>query len=235
MTVKDRIKAVPLLGPAAKRLAFGTRSHRFPGSADYWERRYVSGGTSGAGSYGEVAEYKAGVLNGFVRERNVGSVIEWGCGDGHQLSLAEYPEYIGVDVSDKAIELCMRQIGSDPTKSFYGLRAFVDNARLFRAELALSLEVIFHLIEDDVFDEYMSRLFASADRFVVIYCTDEDRPQEGPHERRRKFTSWISRNASHWDQVDHIVRAGKTDALESDFYVFERRPLGGATRAGHSC
>lgn len=37
--------------------------------------------------------------NDFVRARGIDSVIEFGCGDGAQLALAEYPAYGGIDVS----------------------------------------------------------------------------------------------------------------------------------------
>ena len=56
-------------------------------SASYWDSRYVSGGTSGAGSYGHLAEFKANVLNTFVANRNIKLVIEFGFGDGNQLIL----------------------------------------------------------------------------------------------------------------------------------------------------
>jgi hypothetical protein len=66
----------------------------------------VLGGTSGPDSYNASAEAKAAFLNEFVRARDVRSVIEFGCSDGNQLSLADYPSYIGLDVSRTAIELC---------------------------------------------------------------------------------------------------------------------------------
>lgn len=40
------------------------RRRLFPGTADYWENRYAKGGTSGAGSYGRQAEWKAEIVNG---------------------------------------------------------------------------------------------------------------------------------------------------------------------------
>ena len=58
-------------------------------------------------------------LNNFVNKNNIDSVIEFGCGDGHQLSLADYPRYIGLDVSRTAIELCSHRFLNDPTKSFF--------------------------------------------------------------------------------------------------------------------
>jgi hypothetical protein len=43
------------------------------------------------GSYGKFAAFKAEVLNAFVQEMRVDTVIEFGCGDGNQLTLARYP------------------------------------------------------------------------------------------------------------------------------------------------
>ena len=53
----------------------------------YWENRYKNNGNSGAGSYGRLAEFKADVINNFIAENKITSVIEFGCGDGNQLSL----------------------------------------------------------------------------------------------------------------------------------------------------
>ena len=64
-------------------------------SAQYWRDRYRSGGNSGAGSYGRLADFKAEIVNAFVREHDVASVIEFGSGDGAQLALADYPTLSG--------------------------------------------------------------------------------------------------------------------------------------------
>jgi len=110
-------------------------------SMDYWERRYAQGGTSGSGSYARLAEFKAEVLNAFVQERHIQSVIEFGCGDGNQLSLARYPSYVGLDVSKTAIFLCGRRFAMDSDKSFflYAPGCFFDRAGLFYADLGVSL------------------------------------------------------------------------------------------------
>jgi hypothetical protein len=90
----------------------------FPGSRTYWEERYAGGGNSGVGSYSKFAEFKAEVLNDFIVSNSVGSVIEFGCGDGNQLSLANYPRYLGFDVSATAIDLCHAPFAGDESKSF---------------------------------------------------------------------------------------------------------------------
>lgn len=97
----------------------GLKMYKWTCSADYWERRYQSGGDSGAGSYNRLALFKAEILNEFVKSNNISSVIEWGCGDGNQLKLAQYPQYMGIDVSAKAIEICKEKFYEDSSKQFY--------------------------------------------------------------------------------------------------------------------
>jgi protein O-GlcNAc transferase len=59
------------------------------------EKRYEMNGNSGAGSYGRLANFKAEVINEFVKIRLVKTVIELGMGDGNQLQLSECPYYNG--------------------------------------------------------------------------------------------------------------------------------------------
>lgn len=92
--LKGAIKRVPLVGSLARKTWGLVKNTSIATSTDYWESRYATGGTSGPGSSGKLAEFKAEVLNSFVRRDNVLSVIEFGCGDGNQLSLASYPDCI---------------------------------------------------------------------------------------------------------------------------------------------
>jgi SAM-dependent methyltransferase len=153
----------------------------------------------------------------------VQTVLEFGCGDGNQLRLGEYPSYLGIDVSRTAIRLSTEAFSHDPSKSFllYDPRAFVDPARFIRADLALSLDVVFHLVEDDVFDGYMSALFNSADRFVIVYGRSEATREVAPHVRYRDFTHWVDQQlAADWKLVE--VKSAPIEGYQ-DFYVFARR------------
>ncbi len=195
---------------------------RFRNSQTYWENRYVAGGTSGVGSYDVQAQYKADFINGFVRDSRVASVIEFGCGDGNQLELAEYRLYLGIDVAAPAIERCIQSFAQDGSKSFmtYDVRAFADRARFLHADLALSLDVVFHLVEDDVFEAYMRALFNAADRFVIIYARDRDEaPPLKRHVRWRKFTPWVERNVTGW-KLSQLEPAPLAEY--QDFHVFTR-------------
>lgn len=180
---------------------------RFHGSGNYWERRYAKGGDSGQGSYGKFAAFKAEILNPFVRENKVESVIEFGCGDGNQLSLAEYPRYLGVDVSRTAVEHCRKRFAQDPSKSF----VLSDEYNGEKAHLALSLDVIYHLIEDEIFFAYMQRLFGAATRFVILYCSNVP-PDElalrntarAAHVKHRDVRGFIQQSFPEWKLIQHL-------------------------------
>lgn len=187
----------------------------FRDSTSYWEARYQNNGNSGAGSYGEKAIYKAGFLNRFVKEQEIKTVIEFGCGDGNQLAYFEFPEYKGFDVSQTAINKCRDLFAADKTKSFYGPCDIFTS----KAELALSLDVIFHLVEDDVCEDYMKRLFSSATKYVIIYAWDVDEKRK-LHVRHRCFSKWINKNIAHF-RLLQVTRK----APFCDFYVYERMQL----------
>lgn len=229
-SLKDAVKQVPGVRTIARACVRLYDRVLFRNSPDYWEQRYAEGGTSGRGSYGQFAEFKATVLNEFVREHRVRSVIEFGCGDGAQLSLAAYPSYIGLDVSPTALRQCRTRFDPDPTRSFFLYRSdcFVDHHGLFRAELALSLDVIYHLVEDEVFEAYMSHLFSSASRFVAIYSSNSPMPSADVHVRHRRFSEWVAARAPDWCLMQRVPnRYGYTGddrtGSPADFYIFQRR------------
>jgi hypothetical protein len=228
---KNLIETIPLIGPLAKRIADLVKNALFPGSQKYWESRYAGGGTSGGGSYGKWAEFKAEVVNSFIKDRNISSVIEFGCGDGNQLSLADYPTYIGLDVSKTAIRLCKERFKNDKTKRFflYEPDCFVEGSSMFRAELALSLDVIYHLVEDRIFELYMKHLFSAARKFVIIYSSDTDvNPLlQMPHVKSRSFSKWIKTNLPEWKLLrivpnKYLAECIKLTGKPIDFFIYEK-------------
>ena len=194
----------------------------FTDSASYWESRYALGQNSGVGSYAELAAFKAAVLNAFVAEQRIASVLELGCGDGNQLKLARYPSYQGFDVSPTAVAMCRKSFRRDRSKSFEVYEPELFTALGPRAELALSLDVVFHLVEDEVFERHLDELFGAAERFVCIYASNEDTPDIGDHVRHRVFTDWVGENRPDW-HVTRRVENPYRDSVEgavSDFWFF---------------
>ncbi len=203
----------------------------FPGSARYWEKRYASGNNSGNGSYGRLAKHKAEIINSFVKNNKIKSIIEFGCGDGNQLSLAKYPKYIGLDVSITAIGMCINKFKENKKYSFYlyNGKALADNAGVFKGDLSLSLDVIFHLIEDSVFERYMHDLFNSSNKFVIIYSsnTNDNFSTKGVHVKHRLFSEWVDKNVSGWKIYKTITNKFplKNDdryGSFSDFYIYKK-------------
>ena len=198
----------------------------FEGSELYWEKRYLAGGNSGPGSYGDLAKFKAKVLNEFIAKERVQFVIEFGCGDGHQLSLARYPRYLGLDVSRAAIAKCKTLFAGNSSKEFRTM----ENYNNEKADAALSLDVIYHLVEDTIFRKYMANIFDCAQRWVIIYSSNFDGVDESfaEHVRHRKFTDWIARNCPEW----HCAMIIKNEfpfsgdfqtGTHADFYFFAKR------------
>lgn len=220
------MRRIPALGRLALFFHVRIRNLRFGGSKSYWEERYKDGGLSGAGSYGRLAVFKAEFLNSFVSDHDIGSVIELGCGDGNQLSLARYPHYIGVDVSREAIRICREKFSGDPTKSFFQVTE--QDQYSAGCDLTLSLDVLYHLVEDSVFDEYMSSLFSRSRRYTIVFSSNRNEQTGSRHVRHREFLSWVAANAADWKLIQKVKNLYPFDAANpketspADFYVFER-------------
>jgi SAM-dependent methyltransferase len=219
MNVKDIVRPLP----GVRRASLLRQRIGYAGSARFWEQNYAVGNTSGSGSYGALAEGKSRYLNELVRAHGVRSVIELGCGDGNQLSRADYPSYIGLDVSPTAIGLCQRRFDGDPNKSFflYDGSCFTDRAGVFTADLALSLDVVFHLTEDRVFGTYLTHLFAAGRRLAVIYSTNREIGGTAPHVRHRHFTPWVEANCPDW-RLAGVTQGPSTERARADFFLYER-------------
>ncbi len=221
------IRSIPVVGPIVLRIyrkSINTLKP-FPGSNNYWMHRYEAGQNSGDGSYNQLAEFKAEIINEFVQENDIKSVIEYGCGDGNQLGLARYPSYIGFDISPKAISKCKERFPKGDTKTFKLMKEYDRET----AELTLSLDVIYHLVEDGVFADYMNRLFDSSNSFVIIYSSNTDEnPEEQPaHIKNRAFSKWIKENKPNWKLSRHIRNkypfTGDTRTGSfADFFIYKK-------------
>lgn len=223
MNWKSFVKSLPVIGPLALKVRRARHvAEPFNGSADYWERRYRAGGNSGAGSYNRLAEFKAEVLNGIFKSHALDSVIEFGCGDGEQLELAEYPSYIGVDVSHTVLAQVRKRFADRPTFTFLHTSEVAGRS----ADLGLSLDVIFHLVEDEAFEQYMRTLFAASRKIVVIYASNKNEQPDVAHVRHRRFTDWVELNRPDFRLINTIPNRFPFDETDpdhtsfADFYIY---------------
>jgi SAM-dependent methyltransferase len=191
-------------------------------SQSYWEARYRAGGTSGAGSQDALLAYKAAVINAFIADNAVASVLDLGCGDGRLLSLLRVPCYVGVDVSPTALACCVTRF---PRHRFLPLDAVDAEAP---ADLALSIDVIFHLVEDAVFARTMHALFSHARRFVLVYASNQDSAWPAQHVRHRRFTDHVADAWPEWRLLAHLPNpypfdpARPDETTFADFFVYAR-------------
>lgn len=227
--LRRTVGRMPIIGPIAKqiyRTIAPPKAKSSFSSSRYWEERYSSGGNSGAGSYGRLAQFKADTINKFVEDHNIQTVVEFGSGDGAQVHIGRYPSYTGIDVSAHAVEVCRTKFAHDPSKRF--LLATSPEARQARAELAMSLDVIYHLVEDVVYEQYMRQLITAAEKFVCVYSSNISRSSPDKHVRHRVFTDWIDENAPGWTLISRVENPfpedpGRPDATSwADFYFFQK-------------
>lgn len=196
----------------------------------YWQDRYKQGGNSGAGSYGEHAEYKAAVVNDILREHGVHSVLEFGCGDGNQLQYMNYEEYVGLDISREAVRRCRAMFASDKTKRF---KTYSPRRRLSEGvfDATISLEVLMHIVDEAEFVATLDLMFEHSRDIVILQAPlVELLPYvSGSHELHRELLPYLE--AYPFTILDVIVHpsvtyqdrlAGVIGAMSSDFVILKR-------------
>ena len=116
-----------------------------------------------------------------------------------------------------------KAFAGDRSKSFLHVTDF--DVKVHRADLVLSLDVLYHLVEDDVFETYMQRLFAASQRWVIIYSSNHEHTKNwyasrGSHVRHRMFSSWVRAHQPTWHLVRHEPNPHNQSTAAS-FFVFE--------------
>lgn len=203
----------------------GPTNIEFETSKQYWEDRYKVGGNSGTGSYNRLAEFKAEVINQFVAENNLETIVEFGCGDGNQLKLFNFKSYTAYDVSNTIIEKCREMFKDDSSVVFFHVNEYKQQT----FDLSLSLDVIYHLVEDETFFEYMDNLFNASSKHVIVYASNTSENEKAAvHVKHRKFTDWVEKHKSNFKLVKHIPNKFPFDEKNpkttsfADFYIYKK-------------
>ena len=181
--------------------------------ATYWERRYADGRTSGAGSEGDAAIVKAARIDAVIAGHGIASVIDWGVGDGVVLGhvKAKVP-YLGLDVAPVAVERLRARYGPRSRTKRFALAA--DGAREVR-DLALSLDVLFHLPAQADYEVYLAQVFGSATKAVLIHASDHDGGRTARHVLWRCFTPDVAQRFPTWRLAE-----APADRTVPGFYLY---------------
>ncbi|QNG61776.1 class I SAM-dependent methyltransferase [Bacillus sp. PAMC26568] len=189
---------------------------------DWWEHNYAYGGTSGLGSYGKLAEFKAEVINSFINKNNINSVIEYGCGDGNQLSYMNYKNYIGLDIANSALQICREKFKNDATKTFELYDTKKINSIKFQAELVVCLDVLYHIIDDYDFEKTLEDIFTCASKYVVLYTriTTDEEPEIAPTIKDRDILRYLEKFNGF--KISEIIKQKYPSESSADFIILER-------------
>src|SRR5690606_29314294 len=117
---------------------------------------------------------------------------------------------------------------SDVKKEFMELSEFKDLKKT--AECTLSLDVIYHLVDDEIYHDYMDLLFSSAEKYCLIYSANIEERTQSVHVRKRRFTDWIEEYASEWklaeiipNKYPYMIHSDPNETSFADFYVFQKK------------
>ncbi len=172
--------------------------------ANYWETRYKNGNDSGWGSHDiKSVSFKADFVNGVIKKYNVKTVCELGCGDGNQLKeFTGYEKYYGYDISETIIKKTRSIYVNDDSKIFYEQ---MNDVLKNKYDLVLSLDVIYHLVNDSIFHEYMSNLFLLSS-MVCLFTTNHDfyNNVNPSHIRNRNVSKYVNDVKPEFKLIDSL-------------------------------
>ncbi|WP_282154912.1 methyltransferase domain-containing protein [Cytobacillus gottheilii] len=190
---------------------------------DWWEANYAEGGTSGLGSYGELAEFKADVVNTFIEEHKIQSVIEFGCGDGNQLQYMNYPVYQGFDISESAVNMCKDKFKDDETKSFIHYNPEFFDAKSVSADLVVCLDVLYHIIDEEDFQRTLTHIFNCSNSYVILYTriTNEIEEEIAPTIKDRDILKRLE--AFEEFTVIGVIKQKYPSLSSADFILLEKK------------
>lgn len=127
-------------------------------------------------------------------------------------------------MSQTVVEHCRNIFAEDKTKKF----VHTDSYNGEKSDLSMSLDVIYHLVEDDIFNDYMERLFQASNKYVVIYASNHDH-LDTDHVRHRKFSDWIENYREDFELLSHTPNKFPYDTKNpdntsvADFYIYKRK------------
>lgn len=218
MSGRSMVKAAVNVHPRLADFVRKISDRSFPGSARYWERRYLAGMRgAGRGSAGMAFKDKLATVDRVIRATKSLTVLDLGCGpEAFGNYLHNVGTYLGIDVSHEAVRTSQAK-RSVPGRRYQDLPSF---GPLGEFDLVLSLEVIFHLVEDHVYHRYMSHLTESSTGYLLIQSTDREEDRfHGSHYRDRPFRDWIETHAPRW----RLESSWTSPHGASDWFLFSLR------------
>ena len=143
-------------------------------------------------------------------------------GDGNQLTLMNYENYLGLDVSKTAILNNIAKFSDDPKKSF-GLYypQYFRNNNFINVDLSICLDVLYHIDDEADYRKTLSDTLQASDKHVVLY-TSIDRFQADaktlPHVKHRDILNYLA----EYDLSYEIIRNEHPELSSADFIIINK-------------
>ena len=200
-------------------------------SSDFWIDRYRSGGNSGIGSYGNLADYKSSVIRELICEYGIQNIIDLGCGDGNQLLSMKLSNinYIGYDVSSQLIMGLQKKFYTERnyqfTHSHEVLKSLQSN--FTQNIMAISQDVIYHLVDDKSYFDHLILLAQINPEYILIYSTNLDWGSNKQHVRDRMWTRDLKTYLPVFT-LTKLIHNPFYHSTGANFYLLSRVEKGGA-------
>ena len=178
------------------------------------------------------------IIEGYFNQLglNKGTFFEMGAGDGVVLSMTKHKSYLGYDVSNTTLTSLRSKYGNDQSRNFIhydGGELSQEQLKESRSDLALSMEMLFHLVEENVWEQYLENLFALGTKYVIILssnCLEDQNLKavfESIHSKKQPASIRV-RNGICSDPSAHVLhRAFLSRVLEKesdDWVLFDFIP-----------
>lgn len=135
---------------------------------EYWENIYASGGNSGAGSRGKLKDWKWSQITESIGDTS--NIVDIGCGDMKFIGGHEPINYVGIDISKTIIDVNKLVY---PNYIFYNINADQYIPQL-RAPVVLCMDLLFHIIDDDIYYKILDNIIKYSSKYIVIYSWDKN-------------------------------------------------------------
>jgi SAM-dependent methyltransferase len=135
---------------------------------DYWSKRYLSGRSSGAGSYGEEAEFKRDFILSRLSGESISSVLDLGCGDGNLLfpilkKLAPNT-YLGVDCAKPVVDQHRQKPPADFCEFVCNDISKIDRP----SDVTVMMDVLFHARSNEQHAKALESFYANTIKFGFV-------------------------------------------------------------------
>lgn len=193
-------------------------AYQFVSSAQYWEDRYANGENSFAHAdmsmNGPSILFKSTVVKSVARMLDLRSCIDFGCGDMHTAMLFGFEDYVGVDVSPTLIQR-LREL--NPRGKFFLLGEQIPCEP--KPDCCLSLDVAYHIVEQDAFQDHFDALFRHASKAVILYTTDTQVNNHSSQHIRHRLVPFAP---AGWTMKCRIPSRPMIPS-NADFFIYTRK------------